>query len=93
MNSVFFVPLLTTILFVIFQFINLKYVEKVEVFPTKELIKNSVTVCLACVLSNLFFFQFQTPIKDFFSVITGGGKNSSLQDSVPAEIFTEGPKF
>jgi len=89
----FFVPIITTVLFVVFQFIQLKYVEKVEETPIRDLIKNSMVVCLACLIANIGFTQFQSNITDFFSVVTNGGKVSSAIENTTAEIFTDGPKF
>jgi hypothetical protein len=91
MNSLFFIPIITTVLFVAFQFVYLKYVEKNEEIPIKDLIKNSIVVCLASVIASIGYTQFQPYINDFFSVVTTGGKGSIPETT--AEIFTDGPKF
>ena len=88
MEVIFLLTVLITVLYGLFKFISMKYLEK-EIKPLKHIIKDATLVFLSSLVILVLYFGNQKWFKDFFSVITS---NPSSQPEL-VQVFTGNPDF
>lgn len=79
MGDVYLVALVASIVYVIFRFIEMRFIDKTDK-PLKSLVKDTLWVYLSIVFSNYIYDEFAQEI-------------SLDSSSVPTEVFTNAPDF
>ena len=69
MNTVFFIPIITTILFCISKLVEMKYIDK-ELKPLKYIIRDAIIVFVSSLTSSYLFFHLNITLVDFMNIIT-----------------------
>jgi hypothetical protein len=92
MNNIFVIPIITTVLFCISKFIEMKYVDK-ELKPLKYIVRDIVIVFVSSLTSCYLFFHLNLTLDDFMNVITETKSNTANIIGKNAEIFTDNPNF
>jgi hypothetical protein len=90
MKNLFVVPVITTVLFCISKFIEMKYIDK-ELKPLKFIIRDAIIVFVSSLTACYLFFNMNLTLDDFMNVITETKGGIGL--GKPAEIFTDTPTF
>jgi hypothetical protein len=91
MNNVFVIPIITTALYCISKFIEMKYIDK-ELKPLKFVIRDAIVVFISSLSSTYLFFHLNVSLDDFMSIVTES-KNVGINTIKTAEIFTDTPNF
>ena len=77
-----------TLLYGIFKFIEMKYVED-EMKPLKELVRDLAIVFVSSFICSFGYLHYQTKLSDFFDVLTNS--NTLQPDNI--QVFTGNPDF
>jgi hypothetical protein len=88
MENLFLFAIFTTILFVLFKLVEMKYLEK-EFKPLKYIVRDAVIVFTSSLGAAYGFFYTKGSINDFFNIVT---ENKTLNMEA-AQIFTDTPGF
>jgi len=83
------IPITISLLFFIAKFLEMKYVER-EFRPLKYLIRDTLMVFGAAMVTLLVYDRFQAPIQEFVQVVTN---SKPVAVVLHPEIFTDGPGF
>jgi len=90
MDKIFIIACLLTILFVIFKFLEMKYIEK-EYKPLKLVVRDAVFVFLAGFSSMYLIFYFDNNITEFYNILTGN--KTVITNPMNTQVFTDEPGF
>ena len=78
----------TTVVFCIFKFIEMKFIEK-EVKPLKFFVRDAILVFTSSLLGAFVLVNYGNTVGDFMNVVT----DSKVIPTGPVEVFTELPGF
>jgi hypothetical protein len=88
MEKVILFATLVTILFGLFKFVEMKYIDE-EMKPMKLVIRDVVIVFGSAILGGYAFILNSTYIDELFSVVT----NTNILNADSTQIFTGNPDF
>jgi phosphoglycerol transferase MdoB-like AlkP superfamily enzyme len=88
MEKVFLFAFATTVLFSIFKFAEMKFIEN-EIKPLKHFVRDAVMAFISSFLCALVLLKFDTNIDDFVSILT----NVKTLNPDTTQIFTGVPDF
>jgi len=88
MEKVLFLSVAITILFSIFKFVEMKFIDK-QMKPFKIIFREVVVVFIASLVVGFFFVTYDKSISDFFNVIT----DTKVISTATTEVFTDTPGF
>ena len=77
-----------TILFCIFKFLEMKYINK-EIKPLQFFVRDAVLIFVASLICSNILFQFDHQLTDFFAVVT----DSKILVPETTQVFTGVPDF
>ena len=88
MEHIFLFAIFTTILFVFFKLIEMKYLEQ-EFKPLKVMFRDSFVVFLSSFLASYGYYYTQHSFSDFLNIVT---ENKTLKAET-TQIYTDIPGF
>ena len=88
MDIVFFVPVITVVIFCAVQFVEMKFVDK-KWKPAKVLVRDAVVVLLCSLVANTVFSTLGGSIQGFVDAITD---KNTVAPGAP-EVYTDVPVF
>jgi hypothetical protein len=88
MEKALVISTVISILFAIFKFIEMKYIDK-HLKPLKDILRDIVIVFLSSFLTLMVFLYYQNRIEDFLAILT----NTNILKSENTEVFTGHPNF
>lgn len=88
MEKVFLFAFSVTVLFSLFKFAEMKWIER-EIKPLKFFVRDAVIAFVSSFLCALVLLKFSTNIDDFVSILT----NVKTLNSDTTQIFTGVPDF
>jgi len=88
MEHIFLFAIFTTILFVFFKLIEMKYLEQ-EFKPLKVMFRDSFIVFMSSLLGSYGYYYTQHSFSDFLNIVT---ENKTLKAEA-TQIFTDIPGF
>lgn len=97
-SILFLISLLVVIIYNILNYLETQYIQK-EQKPIKIVIKDSIIIILASLMSLWLFTKYESYFLDFFTIImnnsgVAGGKGTmgiSVNKDIP--VFTDSPDF
>jgi hypothetical protein len=90
MEKILFFSIVVSIFFLIFKFVEMKYIEK-EWKPAKIIIRDIIMVFIASFLGFTIFNKSGSSINQLFDVITDS--KSVPLSSANVNVFTDNPNF
>jgi uncharacterized protein YacL len=88
MENFILIAIISTILFLIIKFLEMKYLEK-ELKPMKEIVRDGIIVFISTIISAYGMHFSKNSITDFFNVIT----ENKVMNTEATQIFTDTPAF
>ena len=88
MEKALVISTVISILFAIFKFIEMKYIDK-HLKPLKDILRDIVIVFLSSFLTLMVFLYYQNRIEAFLAILT----NTNILKSENTEVFTGHPNF
>jgi hypothetical protein len=90
MENVVVVALITSVVFTIFKFAEMKFIDKKkEARPLKYFIRDLCMVFVSAAAAGFVFFQTGGKIQEFLNTVT----DAKVIIDGPAEVFTDAPGF
>jgi hypothetical protein len=92
MDTVFIIPIATTLLFFVIKFIEIRYFRDLdsEPVPLKNTFRDSLIVFIVSLVSGFIFTQLGSSMDELFSMITD---QKMMATSSTTEVFTGQPNF
>jgi len=93
MNDVFFISFVSTVLFAVAKFVEMKFIDK-EWKPLKFIVRDAIIVFAVSFAASSVYFHFHVSLADFMNIITDVKSPAVTADVAKhAEIFTDTPNF
>jgi hypothetical protein len=90
MENMLIVAIITTVLFCIMKFVEIRFIEKrKEIKPLKYFVRDLVFVFVSSIITGFIFFGANKQISEFVNTIT----NTKVMTDGPAAVFTDAPGF
>lgn len=91
MDNIFIIPVFTTLFFCLGKFIEIKFIEKKQNVPLKEIVRDAVIIFICSLSSTYIYFNMINTINDFFNIVSE--KNPIASSIENADVFTGNPEF
>jgi hypothetical protein len=88
MEKVFILATSVTLLYCLFKFLEMKFVEK-RMEPLKNVVRESIFVFAGCLICGYFIIEYADKIDGLFNVIT----ETKVFNESATQIFTGTPDF
>jgi len=88
MEKAFVISTFITLLFCLFKFIEMKYLDK-EFKPLKIIVRDAIYVFVCSLSATFIYFSLDGNITDFFNVLT----DTKTMNTGATQIFTDEPGF
>jgi len=90
MENMLIVAIITTLLFTLFKFVEMRFVDKQkEMKPLKFFVRDLVLVFVSSLAGGFFFFNSNKQISEFVNTIT----DAKVIPEGAAQVFTDAPGF
>lgn len=88
MQNLFLFAIYTTVLFCLFKFVEMKFIDE-EIMPLKNLVRDNIVVFGSALLASYGYLYTGSMFSNFMNFIT---ENKTVEIQTP-EIFTDKPTF
>lgn len=90
MENMLIIAIVTTLLFCIMKFIEIRFIEKKkEVKPLKYFVRDMIFVFASSLITGFIFFNANRQISEFVNTIT----DAKVIPDGPSPVFTDAPGF
>jgi hypothetical protein len=88
MEKIVIISIGITILFCVFKFIEMKFIEK-QLKPLKYIVRDAIFVFVCSIITTFIYFNLDNDITNFFNVV----KDVNISNPTTTQVFTGDPGF